>query len=193
MPVPRPAVLQPHVHWTLVPDWLWIIGLYTNVPEAGELDEAQMAWLVGELRSAPAGAVVILALHRPVYSVDVVHGSNLDLGDALDACFAAAGRLPDAVLSGHAHDYQRCDRRVGTRIIPYVVAGNGGSHELHAFGAGLGPLPARFAEPADIGLQAADCDGYGFLTVTVRPGVGEAIYHRITDRVADGFRFGPVV
>ena len=51
---PRPPSRQPNVYWTLVHPWLRIIGLYTNVPEGGQLAGDQLAWLVGELRAAPA-------------------------------------------------------------------------------------------------------------------------------------------
>ena len=73
----RPPSRQPNVHWTLVHPWLRIIGLYTNVPEGGQLADDQLGWLVGELRASPADTVTILAMHQPVYSADVTHGSNL--------------------------------------------------------------------------------------------------------------------
>ena len=91
--LPRPIVAQPNVYWTLTHDWLWIVGLYTNVPEGGQLAADQVAWLVGELGAAPADVTLILAMHQPVYSADVVHGSNLELG-------GAAGRLLRAGRSG---------------------------------------------------------------------------------------------
>jgi hypothetical protein len=59
--LPRPVAAQPNVYWTLTHDWLWILGLYTNVPEGGQLAADQLTWLVGELRAAPPDATVILA------------------------------------------------------------------------------------------------------------------------------------
>jgi hypothetical protein len=117
VPVPRPLPRQPHVYWTLVQDWLRIIGLYSNVPEGGQFADEQLRWLTEELRSSPAGATVLLAMHQPVYAADVTHGSNLTLADALDGCFAEAGRAPDAVFTGHAHNYQRFARRLVDREI----------------------------------------------------------------------------
>ena len=87
--LPRPLSRQPHVYWTLTHEWVWIIGLYANVPEGGQFEEEQLRWLVGELRAAPADATLILALHQPVYGADLAHGANLTLGDVLDDCFAA--------------------------------------------------------------------------------------------------------
>jgi acid phosphatase type 7 len=121
--LPRPIVAQPNVYWTLTHDWLWIVGLYTNVPEGGQLAIDQLTWLVGELRAAPPEATLILAMHQPVYSADVVHGSNLELGELLEDCFALAGREPDAVFTGHAHNYQRFARQLHRRAIPYLWPG----------------------------------------------------------------------
>ena len=178
--LPRPPAGQPHVHWTLVHDWVRIIGLYSNVHEDGEIADEQLDWLAGELRAAPAEATVIVAVHRPVYSVDVVHGSNLDLGDALDAVFRQARRLPDLVLSGHVHDYQRFTRRVGGRAIPYIVAGCGGFYERHAAGAGLPSIPASFAGLPEVTLDAYEDGAHGYLTVTVTPAGAEVAFTAVS-------------
>ena len=95
------------MHWSLRHELVTVIGLYTGVADGGQLDEPQRRWLIGELSAAPPDAVLLLAMHHPVYSADVEHGSNLVLGEVLDECFARAGRAPDAVLAAHAHNYQR--------------------------------------------------------------------------------------
>jgi acid phosphatase type 7 len=180
---PRPPSCQPNVYWTLVHPWLRIIGLYTNVPEGGQLAGDQLAWLVGELRAAPADTITILAMHQPIYSADVTHGSNLTLVEVLDRCFRQAGRRPDAVLSGHAHCYQRFSRRVDGRRIPHVVAGAGGYHELHPLGRGIGALPMSLHGVdglADVTLEDYEDRAHGFLTVTVEPGTAEFVYHAVT-------------
>ncbi len=180
---PRPPSCQPNVYWTLVHPWLRIIGLYTNVPEGGRLAADQLAWLVGELRAAPADTVTILAMHQPIYSADVTHGSNLALVDVLDRCFRQAGRHPDAVLSGHAHCYQRFSRRVDGRAVPHVVAGAGGYHELHPLGRGIGSVPMSLSGVeglADVTLEDYEDHEHGFLTVTVEPGTAEFVYHAVT-------------
>ena len=191
----RPIVAQPNVYWTLVHDWLWIIGLYTNVPEGGQLAVDQLSWLVSELRAAPAQATVILAMHQPVFSADVVHGSNLALGELLDACSHRAGRAPDAVFTGHAHNYQRFTRRRGGRAIPYIVAGGGGFHERHRLGAGLPALPATFAQLPDVTLEAQECEAHGFMTVTAGRDGADVIYTAVADdggrHEADRFRIEP--
>lgn len=190
---PRPPVDQPHVYWTLTHDWLWIIGLYTNVPEGGQLGADQLEWLTGELAAAPAAATVVVAMHQPVYSAAVIHGSNLALGEALERCYARAGRAPDAVLAGHCHDYQRYTRVYRGRPIPYVVAGCGGFWERHALARGIGELPARF-DAAGVSLEAWQHDHHGYMTVTVTPHGAEATFVTVGPGGAepyDAFAFGP--
>ena len=179
----RPLSRQPNVYWTLVHPWLRIIGLYTNVPEGGRLAADQLAWLVGELRAAPTDRITILVMHQPIYSADVTHGSNLTLVDLLDRCFRLAGRVPDAVLSAHAHCYQRFSRRVDGRAVPHVVAGAGGYHELHPLGRGIGSVPMSLHGVdglGDVTLEDYEDRTHGFLTVTVKPGTAEFVYHAVT-------------
>ncbi len=176
----RPPAGQPHVHWTLVHDWLRIVGVWANVPEGGQFADAQLDWLTGELRDTPPDVPLILALHQPVYSADVTHGSNLELVDMLDACAARAGRGPDAIFSGHAHVYERFVRRLGEREIPHIVAGAGGYPELHRLGHGIGRLPARFAGVPGVTLEAFEDRAHGFMTVTARPGRTDVVYTAVT-------------
>ena len=193
IPLPRPLPRQPHVYWTLVHDWVRIIGLYSNVPEGGQFAEEQLRWLIEELRAAPPEVTVILAMHQPVYAADVTHGSNLTLADALDACFAEAGRAPDAVFTGHAHNYQRFARRLGERRIPYIVAGAGGYYERHALAAGVPAVPASFPGLDGVTLEAYEDQAHGFTTVTVTPAGADVVYTAVTAGsadVVDSFRIG---
>jgi hypothetical protein len=80
------------------------------------------------------------------------------LADFDDAC-AHAGVQPDAVVSGHAHNYQRHTRRVGAKKIPFLVAGCGGHNDSRV-------------DPADGQLEGdhsfdKSFTGFGYLTVTV--------------------------
>jgi 3',5'-cyclic AMP phosphodiesterase CpdA len=181
------------VYWTLVHDWLRIIGLYSNVPEGGQFADEQLRWLTEELRASPADATVLLAMHQPVYAADVTHGSNLTLADALDDCFAEAGRGPDAVFTGHAHNYQRFARRLGDREIPYIVAGAGGYHERHTIGTGVPTLPASFQGLDHVSLQAYEDQVHGFMTVTASPRGADVAYTAVTEHstaVVDFFQIG---
>jgi predicted phosphodiesterase len=179
----RPQSQQPNVYWTLVHDWVRIIGLYANVPEGGQLADDQLEWLVGELRAAPRDVTLILAVHQPVFSADATHGSNLTFTEVLDACATSAGRGPDAVFTGHAHIYERFTRRRGGREIPHVVAGAGGYPELHALGDGVDGLPATFPALDGVTLEAYEDGAHGFMTVTAGPGGAEVVYTAVA---ADG-------
>ena len=172
----RPAAAQPHVFWTLVDDRVRIVGLWANHPEGGQFAPEQLDWFVHELADTPDDTVLIVALHQPVYSADITHGSNLALVDLLDACAARAGRFPDAVFSGHAHLYQRFTHRRDGRAIPHIVAGAGGYPQLHPLAAGVGSLPASFAGVPGVTLDHCEDSAHGFMTVTAERGHAEVVY-----------------
>src|ERR1700721_4619060 len=130
---------QPGVYFTLDAPFVSIIGLYSNVLDSGAgvissqkghfpLVDDQLTFLQHELtrlkpdREAGKRAVLV-AVHHPPLSADSRHGgSGGELSD-LDACCKAAGLWPDAVLSGHAHLYQRFTRVIQREETLYVVAG----------------------------------------------------------------------
>jgi hypothetical protein len=177
----RTTITQPGVYFTLDAPFVSIIGLYTNVLEGpGVLtdndghyptlkDDGQYDWLVGELkRLAPlrkAGKrAVILACHHPPASADVKHGGTTGLADDLDRAFTAGGLWPDAVLSGHAHIYQRFSRNADGREIPYVVSGSGGHAATLPSGEKKSEAPLTWN---DYTLLVGPTVGYGYLTATV--------------------------
>jgi hypothetical protein len=162
-------MVQPNVYWTLEASLFTIIGLYSNVPEGGEIDEAQAGWLVGELEAAPERALIV-AIHHPPYSADAHHGGSERMGELLDDAFAQAKRPPDLVLSGHVHNYQRFTRAYQQRQIPYLVVGASGYWHLHymapaADGSEL-KVPWRVPD-LDVVLDAYSDDRHGFLRLTV--------------------------
>jgi predicted MPP superfamily phosphohydrolase len=163
----RHTQTQPYSDWTLDLRAVTIIGLYSNVPSGGHLEESQIKWLTEELAQAAKDKPLIVALHHPPYSVDAHHGGSKHMGDALDEAFAASGRAPDMVLSGHVHDYQRFLRVYGEKKIAYVVIGNSGYHNLH--------LLAKDAEAgkeieSGVTFEYGDAHEYGFLRLTVSGG-----------------------
>jgi hypothetical protein len=129
----RTAMTQPNVYWTLLTPFVNIVGLYSNVPEGGEIQAPQSDWLINELKTLPKDVPIFVALHHPVYSADVFHSGSTHMKTLLETAATAAGRHPDMVLSGHVHDYQRLTKSLpdGTQV-PYIVAGSGGYHNLHA-------------------------------------------------------------
>ena len=176
----RTTMNQPGVYFTLDAPFVSIVGLYTNVLEnPGVISsqggaypvlagDEQLHFLQAELeRLAPARKsgerAVIVACHHPPASVDAKHGGSKGLADDIDAASRAAGFWPDAVLSGHAHLYQRFTRRVDGREIPYVVAGSGGFAATPPVG-GLPPAPITLGEYT---LDKPPIVEFGYLTVTV--------------------------
>jgi hypothetical protein len=173
----RSTMTQPGVYFTLDAPCVSIIGLYTNVLEGPgvissqggkfPIGDDQLQFLTEELgRLKPAREsgqrAVIIACHHPPVSVDPKHGGSTGLATDIDSACKNAGLWPDAVLSGHAHLYQRFTRTVDNRQIPYVVAGSGG------FAATKPTAPVT--APLTIGeytLVAPPLVQFGFLTLTV--------------------------
>ena len=177
----RTTMTQPGVYFTLDAPFVSIVGLYTNVLEGPGVitdengayptltGDGQYGWLVSELeRLAPQRAAleraVILACHHPPVSADLTHGGTTGLGNDLDRAFTAANFWPDAVLSGHAHIYQRFSRSANGRQIPYVVAGSGGHDARVPSGERSGEAPRTWN---DYTLLVGPVAKYGYLTLTV--------------------------
>lgn len=177
----RTTMTQPGVYFTLEAPFVAIVGLYTNVLEGpgvisdhdgrypGLKGDRQVEWLTGELarlapRRAAGECAVIVACHHPPASADWVHGGSTGLSRDLDGAFERADLWPDAVLSGHAHVYQRFSRATAGRQIPYVVAGSGGHGATVPRGERRGEAPRSWNE---FTLEAGPTTEYGYLTVTV--------------------------
>jgi hypothetical protein len=176
----RSTMTQPGPYFTLDAPFVSIIGLYTNVLEGPGvissqngaypvLDETQVDFLSAELeRLAPERKqrqrAIVLACHHPPASADLKHGGSTGLSGDIDRACAAAGFLPDVVLSGHAHLYQRFTRATGGRTIPYIVSGSGGTNISKPPGEVLGKAPLTWGE---FTLVKDPLLEYGYLTVTV--------------------------
>lgn len=169
--VSRHAMTQPNVYWTLETPLATIIGLYTNVPEGGRLDDDQIAWLETELAHAPTDRALLVAAHHPIYSLDDFHSGSVYMGEVLNQAMARAKRIPDAVFSGHVHNYQRFTRTWDGRSVPYIVAGAGGYHNLHQVSKNVRALPQQppFVVPGSENVTIETyCDNrFGYLRLEV--------------------------
>ena len=165
----RDTMTQPNVYWTLETPFATFIGLYTNVPEGGWMDNDQIAWLQSELSSAPANKALFVSMHHPVYSLDTYHSGSVDMGTILDQAIQASGRTPDAVFSGHVHNYQRFTRSLNGRDVPYIVAGAGGYWNLHYMQYVNGAaIQAPYQLPGEDVTLESFCDNYhGYLLMQV--------------------------
>lgn len=180
----------PYVEWTLSLQAATIVAVYTNVPSGGHLEPEQVRRLTEELKNAPQGKPLIVGLHHPPYSVDSHHGGSKRMGEALDEAFQAAGRTPDLILSGHVHDYQRFTRTINGRQVPYIVAGNGGYHNLHKLAEGV-TVGERVEEEVEEGVffNYGDDTRYGFLKLTIEGEGGKGEYIAVAPgEMPDGSR-----
>jgi hypothetical protein len=174
----RSTMTQPGVYFTLDAPHVSIVGLYTNVlegpgvisSEGGHypIGDEQLQFLIAELgRLKPARAAgeraVILACHHPPVSADSKHGGTTGLANDIDQACQTAGLWPDAVLSGHAHLYQRFTRVVDGREIPYIVSGSGGFAATRPQGG----LPKAPLTKGEYTLELEPIVEFGYLTVTV--------------------------
>lgn len=170
--VARDAMTEPNVYWTLETPFATVIGLYTNVPEGGWLDEKQTAWLVSELNSAPLDKALLVAMHHPIYSADVLHSGSQYMAHVLEHAVQESQRWPDMVLAGHVHNYQRFTRVLAERQIPYIVAGGGGYWNLHRMARDPQghPLPTPYPVPGtDVTLASYCADRHGYLLLESTP------------------------
>jgi hypothetical protein len=163
----RHTQTEPWCDWTLQLRTVSIIGLYSNVPSGGHLEQSQIEWLAGELKDAASDRPLIVALHHPPYSVDAHHGGSQNMGNAIDGAFQNAQRWPDMVLCGHVHDFQCFTRQTPAKAVRYIVIGNSGYHNLHQLASDATP-------GMDLGggvkLDYGDASEYGFLVLTVGGG-----------------------
>jgi hypothetical protein len=183
----RSPMHQPGVYFLLEAPYVRVIGLCSNGGETQGVisgpvaGDAQKSFLIEQLKAVKAKraagdrSALIVAMHHPPYSGGGHTGSK-HMSDDLDDAFRQAGIAPDAVLSGHAHNFQRFTRSytlAGTTMeIPYIVAGNGGH--------GMTPVkPGRDRKPVKTPVSGAGGEvtlnqyynGNGYLLVTVTPSV----------------------
>jgi hypothetical protein len=211
----RTAQIQPGVFFTFEAPLLRIIALYSNTLEdpgviaSQEIGHAQLDYLRAALTRAKAfSGALIVAHHHPCYTVGSSHGWSEDMRAQIDQICNQTGVWPHAVLSGHAHNYQRFTRVHQAMEIPYIIGGNGG-HAVNPLkretDAGGPPLAAanadktggasRYLTPfrAPTVLQAAgqgkdlvrlenyDDQDFGYLRIVVTPKQLRIEYHPAPD------------
>ncbi len=160
---PRIGLDLPNVYWTLTTPFATIVGMYTNVPEHGSIDSTQQQWLTNEFATADEKRALVLALHHPVYSFDAFHSGSSKMADALENAIRDTGRVPNLVLSGHVHDYQRIEQKIAPGgPTPFIVCGNGGYHNLHQ----VHSKPGDKAQDTGAVLKHAAVS-WGFMTLTI--------------------------
>jgi hypothetical protein len=161
---PRVGLNLPNPYWTLTTPFATFIGMYSNVPEGGSIDSTQQQWITNEFATAPKDLPIILAMHHPIYSFDVFHSGSSKMADVLENAIRDTGRVPNLVLAGHVHDYQRIEKTIAPSVpTPFIVTGNGGYHNLHALHSKAGDV----APDTGAVLRYGNDKTWGFLTLVI--------------------------
>ena len=169
----RTAMTQPGVYFTLDAPFIRIIGLFSNALEdPGVISSEEGTWKavpdyqldflsaqLGRIRSDGFAGAVLLAVHHPPFTyapppsgsgAGGAHGGNPVMLAQIDAICQAMGVYPHAIVSGHAHNYQRFTRSIrfaaGSYEVPFIVCGDGGHGLASLVQSRLGS-PAQ--EPTD--------------------------------------------
>lgn len=185
---PRVGLNLPNAYWTLVTPYATIIGLYTNVPEGGSIDSVQQQWFTNEVATADENLPLIVALHQPIYSFDNHHSGSSRMADVLENAIRDTGRVPNLVLAGHVHDYQRIEKTIAPeQATAFIVCGNGGYHNLHD----IHSQPGEVAPDTGAVLKYGTPDKWGFLTLTIDGETisGETVVVDRTGNAAPGDKF----
>jgi hypothetical protein len=134
--------------WPLVPDY-------------------QLAFLTAQLQSIKNNnykGAVILAVHHPPFSYGVEvngktssggkhYGSPLMLAE-IDAICKEVGVYPHAIISGHAHNYQRFTRKITFNgqnySVPFIICGDSGHNVDSLVSARFGTKPPEPGDNVDV-------------------------------------------
>jgi hypothetical protein len=191
----RTAQIQPGVFFTFEAPFVRILALYTNTLEDpgvisnSTIGDSQLAYLKAALdrvKSEDFGGALILAHHHPAYTAGSKHGWSQEMLSQIDAVCKETGVWPHAVLSGHAHNYQRFTRHHGKTQIPYIICGNGGHAlaKLTRKGASAlrTPSPLDVTGHADkVTLENYDDEDYGYLRIIASATQLRIEYHPASD------------
>jgi hypothetical protein len=191
----RTAQIQPGVFFTFEAPLVRILALYSNTLEDpgvianATIGNSQLDYLkvaLARAKSEKFTGALILAHHHPAYTAGSQHGWSEQMLSQIDAACEQAGVWPHAVLSGHAHNYQRFTRLHGETQIPYIICGNGGHALAKLLRKGASAL--RTPQLLDVKghadkvvLENYDDEDYGYLRVVVSATQLRIEYHPASD------------
>lgn len=203
----RTAGRQPGVYFTLEAPFVRIFGLYSNCLEdpgvistqAGQkqtypyLTDAQIKFLEAGLnrtQSEKYKGAVLIAVHHPPYVAKNnggsagKHGGSAMMLAEIDKVCASTKVWPHAVLSGHAHNYQRFTRHLNGRETPFLVSGNGGHahNSLTKKGTPTLRVPMVISDGEDkIVFENYDDTDFGYLRIVINDSQMRIEYHPASD------------
>jgi hypothetical protein len=191
----RTAQIQPGVFYTFDAPFVRILGIYSNVLEdpgvissEGNTDspvsDIQLDYLtaaLGRAKSENYAGAMIIAVHHPPFTYGSQHSGSPRMLQDLDQCANTAGFWPHAVLSGHAHNYQRFTRVNGATQIPYIIGGCGG-HNVDSIQSGSnGAIRTPVSVTSTLTFESYDDTDYGYLRVIVTAEELTIEYHPASD------------
>jgi hypothetical protein len=219
----RTAMTQPGVYFTLDAPFVRIIGLFSNALEDPgvisrdggkwpEVSDIQLDFLRAQLKrikDEQYDGAVLLATHHPPYSyapppsagsAGGYHGCSSAMLKQIDTICLEEGVYPHAVMSGHAHNYQRYTRVIkfaGRNLdVPFIVCGDGG-HNVNRLVQGRKGHPAQEPNPGvdvkylewekaaitaeQLILEKYDDRDYGYLRVHVDKDYLKIAFHKTTE------------
>jgi hypothetical protein len=193
----RTAQIQPGVYFTFEAPLVRILVVYSNTLEDpgvlanSTIGHSQLDYLEAALQRAKSEnypGAILFAHHHPPYAIGGQHSSSLEMRQQMDEICQEVGLWPHAVLSGHAHSYQRYTRlRADGTEIPYIICGNGG-HNVQQLQGPQGTvlrapqtILAKTATDDAVTLENYDDLNYGYLRIIVDPQQLRVEYHPASD------------
>ena len=217
----RTAMTQPGVYYALDAPFVRVLCLFSNALEDPgvissqnghwpTVPDYQLEFLEAQLNKIKGDnypGAVLLAVHHPPFSFAEKarsgasggsHGSSIAMLHQIDTICAKVGVYPHAVISGHAHNYQRYTRTVHMNgkdyDVPFIVCGDGGHHVNAIVRAKRGSLEEpHFGTPVDyldvkpaveakgLLLEKYNDKDYGYLRVSVDKAQLAIGYHVVGD------------
>jgi hypothetical protein len=208
----RTAQIQPGIYFTLEAPFVRILGLYSNCLEdpgvisaQGNdypyLGNAQLDFLKAALKRVKTDnfrGAIIVAAHHPPYVAQIGTNGDKELSVArhggsprmladIDSACEEAGVWPHAMLSGHAHNYQRFTRRVDGRETPFIISGNGGHAVARLTHKGTPTIRVPIVQPTlsngsdTVTFDSYDDQDFGYLRILVNSEQLRIEYHPASD------------
>jgi Calcineurin-like phosphoesterase len=199
----RTAMTQPGVYFTLDAPYVRIIGLFSNALEDPgvisnedhhwpDVDGKQLDFLRAQLKRIKKEnykGAVLLAVHHPPYSYSPPpkkgtggnHSSSFVMLSQIDEICWNEKVYPHAILSAHAHNYQRYTRTIDFHgeeyDVPFIVCGDGGHNVNRLVRKGAEPHPTSRVDHLEwkkakikakqLWLEKYNDNRYGYLRIHV--------------------------
>ncbi len=204
----RTAQIQPGVYFTLEAPFVRILSLYSNCLEDPgvissqdgtypQLTDVQLTYLSAALtriRTENFAGAVLIAVHHPPYVAVTPsdeargkHGGSPLVLQEIDAVCEQVDVWPHAVLSGHAHNYQRFTRTKDGRDVAFLVSGNGGHAVSRLTRKDESTLRTPLPQPTlsdgtdSVVFENYDDQEYGYLRILVNAAQLRIEYHPASD------------